>query len=284
MTIEFEAPFPDADMLAACEASLGYQFRNTAWLIKGLTHASIAQTRLQSNERMEFLGDAVLGAVVCDRLFALFPEDEEGQMTQMKSEVVSRSACAQLAIALGLDRFVLMGKGLHQSREIPLSVLAGVFESVVAAIYLDGGYDAAYQFISGKLEALIHHAAETAHIRNSKSLLQQWTQRVRGKTPTYRLLNETGPDHSKFFLVAACVGKESFPPAWGANKKEAEQKAALNALSSLQNQPVPYSAEEIILPAEPTPLSEATSLENAESLSLLATPPEESPPPPPHLP
>lgn len=242
MPFEPESQFHTAELLAQCEHALGYEFRDKSWLIKSLTHASIAQTRLQSNERMEFLGDAVLGAVVCDRLFSLFPEDEEGQMTQMKSEVVSRSACAQLALSLGLDRFVLMGKGLHLSPEIPLSVLAGVFESVVAAIYLDGGYQAAYAFISGKLEDLLQHAAQTAHVRVSKSQLQQWTQKIHGLTPTYTLLEETGPDHSKCFLVAAVVGEQVFPPAWGANKKEAEQKAALNALSALQGHPIPFNA------------------------------------------
>lgn len=237
-----ETDIPESDLIALCEQCLGYEFRDKSWLLKSLTHASVAPTRLQSNERMEFLGDAVLGAIVCDRLFALFPEDEEGQMTQMKSEVVSRSACAQLAIALGLDRFVLMGKGLHQSPEIPLSVLAGVFESVVAAIYLDGGYQSAYEFISGKLEDLIQHAAQTAHVRVSKSQLQQWTQKTQGLTPTYTLVDETGPDHSKCFLVAAVIGDQTYPPAWGANKKEAEQKAALNALSTLQGNPIPFAA------------------------------------------
>lgn len=243
MSNEADLPIPDPELVAECEQALGYQFQDKNWLLKSLTHASIAQTRLQSNERMEFLGDAVLGAVVCDRLFALFPEDEEGQMTQMKSEVVSRTACAQLALALGLDRFVQMGKGLHQSREIPLSVLAGVFESVIAAIYLDGGYKAAFDFISGKLEDLIQHAAETAHIRNSKSQLQQLTQRTRSQTPTYELLQESGPDHSKCFLVQAIVGPDTFPPAWGSNKKEAEQKAALNALCFLQGHPIRFPAD-----------------------------------------
>lgn len=277
MINEFDFAHPDPEMIAACEAALGYEFRDKNWLVKGLTHASIAQTRLQSNERMEFLGDAILGMVVCDRLFALFPEDEEGQMTQMKSDVVSRSACAQLTMTLGLDQFVLMGKGLHQSREIPLSVLAGVFESVVAAIYLDGGYEAAFQFISGKLEALIRHAGETAHIRNSKSRLQQLTQKVQGKTPTYELLDEAGPDHSKFFLVSAIVGETSYPSAWGANKKEAEQKAALNALCTLQGARVPYSQNDLPMSTMTAPVEENSgdSAEDQINLEDQASPEEQ---------
>jgi len=270
MSNEAETAIPDPALVDECEQALGYRFREKSWLIKGLTHASIAQTRLQSNERMEFLGDAVLGAVVCDRLFALFPEDEEGQMTQMKSEVVSRTACAQLALALGLDRFVQMGKGLHQSREIPLSVLAGVFESVIAAIYLDGGFEAAYDFISGKLEDLIQHAAETAHIRNSKSQLQQLTQRTRSQTPTYELLRESGPDHSKYFLVAAIVGPDNFPPAWGSNKKEAEQKAALNALCALQGHPIRFPADIDAHAAEQTPSDSNDDESESQGLTAAA--------------
>lgn len=227
--------------LAACEKVIGYQFRDRDILKLSLTHASVAPTRLQSNERMEFLGDSILGMTVCARLFERFPEDEEGQLTQLKSEVVSRAACAQLAFSLGLGQFVFMGKGLHQSREIPMSVLAGVFESIIAAIYLDGGFEAAYDFISNQLDGLISHAAETAHIRISKSKLQQWTQKELSQTPTYRLLDQVGPDHSKTFQVAAIVGSDSFHPAWGANKKEAEQKAAMNALCSLQGKTVPFT-------------------------------------------
>jgi len=225
----------ELERLTACERVLGYEFKNKALLKLSLTHASVAPTRLNSNERMEFLGDSVLGMVVCDRLFARFPEDEEGQLTQLKSEVVSRTACAQLAGSLGLIQFVYMGKGLHQASEVPSSVLAGVFESIIAAIYLDGGFDAAYQFVSKNLDGLINHAAETAHNRNSKSKLQQWTQKEMGLTPTYKLLSETGPDHSKNFQVSAIIGANSYPSAWGLNKKEAEQKAALNALQELQS-------------------------------------------------
>jgi len=228
------------DQLTACETALGYQFEDRRLLQVSLTHASIAQTRLLSNERMEFLGDAILGAVVCDRLFALNPSDEEGPLTQMKSEVVSRTACAEVAITLGLDRFVMLSKGLHQSPEIPSSVLAGLFEAIIAAIYLDGGFAAAHEFISRNLEHLIRHAADSEKMRNSKSYLQQLTQKTQRETPTYTLLEESGPDHSKEFLVSAVVGEATYPPAWGSNKKEAEQRAALNALCDLQGEPVPF--------------------------------------------
>ncbi len=233
----------EIEHLSACESVLGYEFKNRDLLKLSLTHASVAPTRLESNERMEFLGDSILGMVVCDRLFVKFPEEEEGQLTQLKSEVVSRTACAHLADSLGLVRFVYMGKGLHQANEIPTSVLAGVFESIIAAIYLDGGFDAAYQFISRNLDGLISHVAETAHNRNSKSKLQQWTQKELGLTPTYKLLNETGPDHSKNFQVSAVIGANSYPAAWGLNKKEAEQKAALNALRELQGEAEDSSPE-----------------------------------------
>lgn len=248
MTTESDDSFLSDALLSACEQTLGYTFKQKSLLKTSLTHASIAPTRLHSNERMEFLGDAILGAIVCDRLFALNPNDEEGPLTQMKSEVVSRTACAQAAISLGLQQFVLMSKGLHLSPELPHSVLAGIFESVIAAIYLDGGFEAAFEFINRNLDHLINHAAESEHIRNSKSLLQQYTQKELSETPTYMLVEEVGPDHNKSFLVAAVVGEKTFAPAWGTNKKEAEQKAALNALCQLLNDPIPYNQETIANP------------------------------------
>lgn len=231
------------DALSACETALGYRFQNRVLLQNCLTHASGANHRLASNERLEFLGDAILGAVVCEMLYHRFPEETEGELTRIKSIVVSRSTCAKLSEALGLPKFLLLGKGLSIFDTVPTSVAAAVFESLIAGIYLDGGLEAARALIERAMGPEIELAGGIEHGRNYKSLLQQYSQKMFGETPVYRLLDEKGPDHSKCFKVAAVIGQASFPPAWGANKKGAEQRAAQNALHQLEGKPVPHPGE-----------------------------------------
>ncbi len=231
------------DVLEECQAALGYRFRNPDLLRGALTHASGADTRLASNERLEFLGDAVLGLVVCERLFLRFPEYLEGDLTKIKSVVVSRRTCARISQELHLDEFLFLGKGMSSSTVVPSSVSADVFESLVAAIYLDGGLDPAREFILKYMGPEIDQVAEGAHGGNYKSLLQQQAQREFGATPIYQLLDEKGPDHSKCFKIAAVIGRQVYPAAWGRNKKEAEQKAALNAISQINGEPVPFPGD-----------------------------------------
>ncbi|MCS6975542.1 MAG: ribonuclease III [Gemmatales bacterium] len=233
----------ERSVLEDCQERLEYRFRDADLLRAALTHASGADSRLTSNERLEFLGDAVLGLIVCERLYEKFPEFLEGDLTKIKSEVVSRRTCAQVSRRLGLDDFLVLGKGLSQGPVVPASVLADVFESLVAAIYLDGGLDAARQFVLRYMGPEIERVVEGAHGGNYKSLLQQVAQREFGTTPTYQLLDEKGPDHSKCFKVAAVIGRNSYAPAWGRNKKEAEQKAALNALCQINGEPAPYPGD-----------------------------------------
>jgi ribonuclease-3 len=226
-----------------CERRIGYSFRDRALLLAALTHASGAQHRLASNERLEFLGDAILGAVVCELLFQQFPDFLEGDLTRLKSIVVSRQTCAKISEALGLQEFLVLGKGMTTNPTVPPSLLSDVFESLVAAIYLDGGDAASREFITRYMAPEIELAAAGEMGGNYKSLLQQLAQRESGLTPTYLLLDEKGPDHSKCFKVAAQVGRNRFQAAWGRNKKEAEQRAASNALSELNNEPVPYPSD-----------------------------------------
>jgi ribonuclease III len=223
-----------------CELVVGYRFRDRELLVRCLTHASVARTRLDSNERLEFLGDAILGAITCDLLFRTYPHETEGELTRIKSVVVSRQTCARISCALGLDEFLMLGKGLSVADEVPASILAAVFESLVAGVYLDGGYDAAYTFVSKWILPEIERTVSTSHGKNYKSLLQQLAQKSLGATPVYLLLDEQGPDHSKCFKVSATVGGEAYPPAWGANKKEAEQRAAENAWAQIQGLPAPF--------------------------------------------
>jgi ribonuclease III len=129
------------EILQECETALGYRFYNRDLLKNCLTHASGANHRLASNERLEFLGDAVMGLLVCEMLFHRFPEEREGELTRIKSVVVSRHTCAKISESLGLPRYLLLGKGLSINDQIPQSVAAAVFESLIAGVYLDGGLE-----------------------------------------------------------------------------------------------------------------------------------------------
>lgn len=232
-----------SEILDECQALIGYRFRQPDLLRAALTHASGVDSRLASNERMEFLGDSVLGLVVCERLFHRFPDYQEGEMTKVKSVVVSRRTCARFSRELHLERFLILGKGMSSHMAVPPSVMADVFESLIAGIYLDGGIEPAREFILRHMAPEIDEVAEGAHGGNFKSLLQQLAQKEFGATPLYQLLDEKGPDHSKCFKIAAAIGRQLYPSAWGRNKKEAEQKAALNALSQINGEPVPYPGD-----------------------------------------
>jgi ribonuclease-3 len=226
-----------------CETRINYVFQDKSLLRSALTHASGALHRLASNERLEFLGDSILGAVVCDLLFHQFTEYLEGDLTKIKSVVVSRHTCAKISEGLGLEEFLILGKGMTTHPNVPPSLLADVFESLVAAIYLDGGHPAARTFIETHMGPEINLAAGGDHVANFKSLLQHLAQREYGTTPTYQLLDEKGPDHSKCFKISAQIGRDRYQPAWGRNKKEAEQRAARNALSELNGEPAPYPSD-----------------------------------------
>jgi len=230
-------------ILKDCEARIGYEFSDKRLLRAALTHASGAQHRLGSNERLEFLGDAILGAVVCAGLYHRYPEYLEGDLTRLKSIVVSRQTCAKISQALGMREFLILGKGMTTSPDVPSSLLADVFESLIAAIYLDGGMDRAREFIDRHLGPEIELAEEGEMGSNYKSVLQQFAQREHGTTPVYQLLDEKGPDHSKCFKISAQIGSHRYQAAWGRNKKEAEQRAAQNALDELSGEPPPFSSD-----------------------------------------
>ena len=234
---------PESSLLDKLQQRIGYWFKDKAMLSAALTHASGAEHRLASNERLEFLGDAILGATVCEMLYRQYPEYLEGDLTRVKSIVVSRLTCAKISESLGMQEFLILGKGMITHPSVPSSLLADVFESMVAAIYLDGGDQAARKFICDHVGPEIELAVEGEVGNNYKSLLQQFAQREHGTTPTYQLLDEKGPDHSKCFKVAAQVGSSVYQAAWGRNKKEAEQRAARNALNELGGQSPPFPSD-----------------------------------------
>jgi ribonuclease-3 len=241
MPQELTAGF-EAEILEECQNAIGYRFRQPELLRGALTHASGANTRLASNERMEFLGDAVLGLVTCEQLYQRFPEYQEGDLTKIKSVVVSRRTCARFSKALNLGSFLFLGRGMnvHDSASVPPSMLADVYESLVAAIYLDGGLEAARSFILKQLGPEIEQVADGSIGGNFKSLLQQVAQREFNATPQYILLDEQGPDHNKCFKIAAVIGRYTHAGAWGRTKKEAEQRAAMNALAQINGEPLPF--------------------------------------------
>jgi ribonuclease-3 len=228
------------ERLVECEQQIGYKFQDRRLLRAALTHASGAEHRLASNERMEFLGDAILGLIVCETLYRDYPDFSEGDLTRIKSQVVSRQTCAKVSARLGLEKFLILGKGMATS-SMPTSLLSDVFESLIAAIYLDGGIEPAGNFIRQQMNPEILVAVEGDALDNSKSTLQQLTQRQSGAMPSYQLLDQLGPDHNKQFQVAVVISGRTFTAAWGRNKKEAEQRAAGNALAELQSLPPPHS-------------------------------------------
>ncbi len=224
----------EAQALQGVQEAIGYIFRNPALLAAALTHASSADCRLHSNERLEFVGDSILGMVVCSELYRRFPDYLEGELTKIKSAVVSRKTCAQISRELNLPRFLFLGKGMSGRAPLPNSLAAAVYESLIAAIYLDSdSMEITRDFILRTVSHHITQAAESEHQRNYKSQLQQYAQRLLSATPMYDLLDEKGPDHSKCFEVSVVIQGHRFKSAWGPSKKEAEQKAAYLALREL---------------------------------------------------
>lgn len=219
--------------LAECQRAIGYKFKNPKLLNAALTHSSSADTRLESNERLEFLGDAVMGLIVCQVLFERLPNSHEGDLTKIKSAVVSRKVCARVAEKIKLAEHMRLGQGMEPGDHLPKSLAACALEAVIAAVYLDGGITAARKFILRHMDDELQAATTSQHQYNYKSQLQQYAQRILGQTPNYEMLDEKGPDHARCFEVAVSIGDRQFPAAWGTNKKEAEQKAALLALQLL---------------------------------------------------
>jgi len=188
----------------------------------------------ESNERMEFLGDSVLGLVTSEYLYRLFPDEHEGQLTKTKSLLVSKAILSRKALSMGIGRFVLLSHSeVESGGRQRLSILADAFESVVAAIYLDQGLEAAREFIEYWLLSGSREIVADKRHRNYKSHLQEYVQSTFRTHPVYRIRSQMGPDHSKLFLVEVMVGRRMLGEGRGPNKKEAEQAAARDALESV---------------------------------------------------
>mgnify|MGYP003700447229 FL=1 len=223
----------DELLLSELERVLGYEFQDKEVIQRAMRHASISDSRLDSNERLEFLGDSVLGLIACERIYEKFPNLLEGEMTKIKSSVVSRKTCARIADDLELERFMQVGKGMQTAGDLPRSLGAAALEAVIAAIYTDAGLKETRRFLTPLIDPVIDAAARSGHQQNFKSVLQQHAQQLLGTTPQYRILDEKGPDHAKAFKIGVELAGRQHEASWGQSKKQAEQAAALNALREL---------------------------------------------------
>jgi ribonuclease III len=216
--------------LQELQRRLHYQFRSPALLALALTHASAGANRSETNERLEFLGDSVVGAVVAEYVYRCWPGADEGRMTVARSDVVSRRALGARGRELGLGEFLHVDDGLNRQTDYPNSMVADAFEAVVGAMFLDGGFDAAREFLLRVLEPSIIESRQNGSAQGYKSLLQEFTQAEGKGVPDYRILQATGPDHRRQFEAAVAVQGEDCGAGWGATKKAAERAAAREAL------------------------------------------------------
>lgn len=225
--------------MQALQARLKVSFKNLDYLRQALRHRSVCMEQpRESNERLEFLGDSIVGVLVCEYLYTLFPLHSEGALAKAKAYLVSEPILAEAGESLGLDAAVVVSDsesvaGGRRRR----SILSDTFEAVVAAIFLDQGLRAARRVVRTALKPAMALVAADEYQRDFKSLLQEKTQADCRKTPHYVILNETGADHDKTFIAQAQLGKKVIGQGTGKSKKEAEQAAALAALENLKAQP-----------------------------------------------
>lgn len=221
--------------LSSIEEKLGYVFENKSFLIQSFMHRSFIneyrEGGLQHNERLEFLGDSVLGLVVADYLYHRLPAYPEGQLSQLRSRLVDANSCAHYLQKLQLAEYILLGRGekMTEGRAKP-SILADVFEALLGAMYLDGGLGTMKSFLIFHFEPEFEAAIGTP-ARNYKAELQDLSQKKFQKIPVYKVVDETGPDHAKVFHVMVFLNEKEAGVGMGASKKEAEQRAAFDALS-----------------------------------------------------
>jgi ribonuclease-3 len=230
---------PLPQQFAALEARLGYRFRDRGLLEHALTHKSKTHEDpsggVVDNESLEFLGDAVLGLVVADTLFRTFPTYSEGQKSKIKATLVSTASLAALAEEVGLGEHMILGRGEEKTGgRRKQALLADTYEALIAGLYLDGGLDAARQFIVRALAPAIDEARQPGYFgRDHKSRLQERLQALGRPLPVYRVVGEAGPEHRKLFHVEIVVGAEVVAQGSGRTKKDAEQEAASRALATL---------------------------------------------------
>ena len=229
---------PDPKRLERLEKTVGHEFRDRGLLAKSLTHSSHAYELCpespDDNEQLEFLGDSVIGLIAAEFFLLAFPERSEGELSKLKAAASSTLALAQLARTIKLDKLILLGRGEEKcGGRKKVSILAGAFEALTGALYLDGGFDAAKAFICVLLESSLKPIkSESLTINNAKSALQEICQKAGLSTPVYRLVSEKGPAHRRTFVIEVSLGEKVVAKSKGGSKKAAEQAAAEKALKS----------------------------------------------------
>lgn len=225
------------------ESKLGYHFKNPQLLAIAFTHRSFVNESpvpMQNNERLEFLGDSILGLIISEYLYRCLPDVPEGELSAIRAKLVEASSCMSYIQKLSLEKYLVLGKGERMNdgrgRE---TILSDLFEALLGAIFLDGGFEAAKKFFFDKFKAHVDSILQ-APLKNPKALLQDFCQKKFQTTPQYQVLSETGPDHSKIFKVVVMVQEIELGFGEGSSKKEAQQAAAQNALSQL-----PHSSKKI---------------------------------------
>ncbi|MGD9817405.1 MAG: ribonuclease III [Desulfomonilaceae bacterium] len=227
--------------LTQIESRLGYNFCDTELLVGALTRRSFwhenRSTCSENNERMEFLGDAVLGLTIANILYKIFPDANEGDLQKKRASIVNRGALARLMRTLGLAQYIRMGKGdeISGCRDRD-SILADTLEAIIAAIYIDSDFNTTYRIIERLFSGLIQQTSDSSFMDDCKSRLQELTQAQLGLTPFYEVLGEWGEEHKKTFSVAVYVGENLAGSGEGASKREAAQVAARNALAFFRNE------------------------------------------------
>ena len=223
-------------MIKDLEAAIGYRFGNITLLQNALTHSSYANERwhdsLKSNERLEFLGDSILGMVVAEHLYKNFPDRPEGELSRMRADMVCEQALCQVANRLGLGEYLMLGHGEEQTGgRTRASILADAVESIIAASFLDGGMDAAKGIVTRFV--LCDVPKTRMHNLDYKTALQEQVQQKKNQVLSYALIGQSGPDHDKRFTVAVSLNGEEIGQGTGSSKKRAEQEAARAAIENL---------------------------------------------------
>jgi len=219
--------------------SVGLRFKSLGLLNLSLTHRSVTSVPSPSkewpnNERLEFLGDAILGAVAASLLYRRFPEKSEGELAKIKSVVVSEEILSGVALELALDTVLVLGKGEEQTGgRNKKTILADALEAMIGALYLDAGFKSAEEFVAFRINREIDKVLEKRVREDYKSELQELSQRLFKNYPVYRLVKRTGPEHERLFWLEVTVNGINYGPCTGRNKKAAEQEAARLALEAL---------------------------------------------------
>jgi ribonuclease-3 len=224
--------------LSQIEAKVGYQFKDESLLERAFIHRSFINENRGvvkgHNERLEFLGDAVLGVLVSDFLYSKLPDHPEGELSYLRSRLVEATTCAMYIEKLDVQSFILMGKGesMNQGKG-RMTILADLFEALIGAIYLDGAMEEAHRFFFSHFRSFITEIIESP-TRNWKAELQDYCQKNYQKPPTYEVINEEGPDHEKTFYVVVKLDNQILGKGAGTSKKEAEQMCAQQAIEAMR--------------------------------------------------